>query len=711
MNFRRNYLSAAVVAALAGGGVSGDAGAVTLSQDDIGDVGIVPYYTMRDGWATDFYIVNTSGSTTAAKVRFHEARNSREVLDFIVVLSPYDMINFWAALDGTTPLVKFPAGNGENSCVVPIPDGRAEPNGVGGSLPFSDIEYTGANYDKWPSSEQAADYGDLGTIDRALEGYVTIIEMGTTEEGQVYEDSLHPTPSNDVSDDNPNCTAVAEAFRDINIVDTYYQFDRNLNNLKVGFSLTNVGTGVQGSGSATMLANFATDRSAIAHTITSIQAGGADTDAANTAVTVATAAVGAASANVIKAKGNLCASDAPGGACNAAMGTQCTTPNDSATPPPGPLGVVCAASLVTAYDDALGALADANNALADANQALAAAVAATLAAPRNLIHAQSGKTAYGDPEAGPSLNNGDFFAYWFRDGQYRRFGNYDKLPDSFNLPFGLWVGLYPRPVDAVTALLMKSDVINEWAYNANTGATTDMIVTAPTKRWYTDWKNVYANEPHLVGISPILANEVANVNYGWPPFSEQFSNNGRACDEVYSFLFNNDEVGPADPILPSPSPTLDLCWETNVLYTGSESLFGSKVGTRFFVRSLFGDIPENETYNGWIDLGMTASATNYHPAIPLLNATLPNIPSTYPFDEIVQLGMPYIGFSFKIRDLGIPSNAYGGLTPHSYLRNWDKRNALGGTITLEDLGVYGPVLIPSVLSWFETNPITPIDNR
>ena len=47
--------------------------------------------------------------------------------------------------------------------------------------------------------------------------------------------------------------------------------------------------------------------------------------------------------------------------------------------------------------------------------------------------------------------------------------------------------------------------------------------------------------------------------------------------------------------------------------------------------------------------------------------------------------MPYIGWGIKQRDLGSPMNAYTGITPHSYLRNWDRRNAVGGELTEETL--------------------------
>jgi hypothetical protein len=483
-----------------------------------------------------------------------------------------------------------------------------------------------------------------------------------------------------------------------------------------------------------MLANFATNRSAIAHTLTSIEAGAVDIDGLQDAVDDAQDGVDAAEAAMVSAKQELCQNEAVDAGCafNATLpAPQTCVPenlNGVDNAPPATIdALACQADKESAYSAAFSGLITANTALANAITARDDAVVNVLGAPLNLIHAQDGSPLVGDPERYPNLNSGDFFAYWFRDGQYRWLGNYGELPDSINLPFGLWLGLYPRPVDAVTALLMKSDAINEWAYNANTGAMSELTLTGPTKRWYTDWENVYAKNSHLVGISPILADAIANTTVGWPPFDDQFRLFGQSCDTVAVGLWNNDEIGPSDPVLPSPSPFVSLCWEANVLYTGETTsegtspLLGSRVGVRVDP-NILATANANEKYNGWINVNMTVNAHNYHPAIPLLNLTLPNIPDTWPFDEIVQTGMPYIGFSFKERDLGVPGNNYSGLTPHSYMRNWDKRNLIGGTLTLEDLQIYGPVIINSVATWFcgnpdpladgcdIYNPVFPIDN-
>ncbi len=92
--------------ALAAAGVLGSAGvaqAVNVSADGLGNVLIYPYYTVNkdvngNSFNTLMSVVNTTGSTKAVKVRFREGKNSAEVLDFNVFLSPFDV---WTA--GITP--------------------------------------------------------------------------------------------------------------------------------------------------------------------------------------------------------------------------------------------------------------------------------------------------------------------------------------------------------------------------------------------------------------------------------------------------------------------------------------------------------------------------------------------------------------------------------------------------------------------------------
>ena len=92
---KRTSMTAAILAGIAGvAGISNMANAVYLNPDGLGSVLIYPYYTVNGGNATLLSVVNTTNEGKAVKVRFLEAYNSREVLDFNLYLSPFDV---WVA--------------------------------------------------------------------------------------------------------------------------------------------------------------------------------------------------------------------------------------------------------------------------------------------------------------------------------------------------------------------------------------------------------------------------------------------------------------------------------------------------------------------------------------------------------------------------------------------------------------------------------------
>lgn len=97
----RKNLTSAVLAGLAGvAGIAASAQAVNINPDGLGQVLIYPYYTTRGGNTTLVSVVNTTDNAKAVKVRFLEGQNTREVLDFNLYLSEYDV---WTAalLDGS----------------------------------------------------------------------------------------------------------------------------------------------------------------------------------------------------------------------------------------------------------------------------------------------------------------------------------------------------------------------------------------------------------------------------------------------------------------------------------------------------------------------------------------------------------------------------------------------------------------------------------
>jgi len=164
----RKNLTAAVLAGLAGvAGIVGSAQAVNINPDGLGQVLIYPYYTVNAGNNTVLSVVNTSESAKAVKVRFLEGQNSREVLDFNLYLSKWDV---WVAAlylndDGITSMV-----TPDTSCTVPYFYGG---DGTQVFVPWALTDEEGYDPD---------DLTTLGDMSRATEGHFEMIEMGTVVE-------------------------------------------------------------------------------------------------------------------------------------------------------------------------------------------------------------------------------------------------------------------------------------------------------------------------------------------------------------------------------------------------------------------------------------------------------------------------------------------------------------------------------------------------
>lgn len=168
MNMKRNLLAAAVLSTL--GLASGAAQAVYLGEDGTGEVLIYPYYTVRDGYFTTMSVVNTTNEAKAVKVRYLEGKNSREVLDFNLYLSPYDV--WTGAIEATANGAKI--STDDTSCTAPA---LSASQGGPGSVEFRNYEYsvTGSTAD-----------GEDTSLNRTREGYIEIIEMGVLNDQTIH---------------------------------------------------------------------------------------------------------------------------------------------------------------------------------------------------------------------------------------------------------------------------------------------------------------------------------------------------------------------------------------------------------------------------------------------------------------------------------------------------------------------------------------------
>jgi hypothetical protein len=180
---KKNTMATAIVAGLAGvAGIANISTALNLNPDGVGQVLIYPYYTVNGGNTTVMSVVNTTSAGKAVKVRFLDARNSREVLDFNLYLSEYDV---WTA--GIFSLADDGPGNivtTDTSCTVPgiedgifllptLADGRRY-------FPFRTTAFT--------------DFSNAGlntaSPTRTRDGYVEIIEMGSIPTNSTFGGAL-----------------------------------------------------------------------------------------------------------------------------------------------------------------------------------------------------------------------------------------------------------------------------------------------------------------------------------------------------------------------------------------------------------------------------------------------------------------------------------------------------------------------------------------
>src|SRR3990167_4729168 len=157
---KKTFLRSAAIAVAVTGASA--AHAVHVNPDGLGQVLLYPYYTVQNNFVTAIHVVNTTDQAKAVKVRFLEGKNSKEVLDFNLYLSPHDV---W------TGTVVPDAANGakltstDTSCIAP---GQISAGGEA----FRNFEF-------------ATDPGSADPNRRA-EGYVELIEMGVlTDSAQI----------------------------------------------------------------------------------------------------------------------------------------------------------------------------------------------------------------------------------------------------------------------------------------------------------------------------------------------------------------------------------------------------------------------------------------------------------------------------------------------------------------------------------------------
>ena len=174
---KKKALVTALMAGMTGAmGIVGVSNAVHVNPDGTGQVLIYPYYTTRNENDTLISVVNTTDEVKAIKVRFIEGENSREVLDFNLYMSPFDV--WTASITEGANGPKFQTT--DSSCLVP-------------------------NITEFDFQTLLFNDGGRTSVDRAREGYVELIEMGNVV-GPLATNAIHAggTPA--------SCAALSSAW-------------------------------------------------------------------------------------------------------------------------------------------------------------------------------------------------------------------------------------------------------------------------------------------------------------------------------------------------------------------------------------------------------------------------------------------------------------------------------------------------------------------
>lgn len=167
---KRHSLSAAVAAGFAvAAGLSEHANAVELSPEGTGQVLIYPYYTVNRNQQTIISVVNATNVAKAVRVRFLEGYNAREVLDFNLFLSEFDV---WTA----SVFALTDAGlSGDGAAMATIDRSCTAP----GTYAWSGSLRPGVPYQEFAASAFTGARADSGPTDltRTREGHVELIQM------------------------------------------------------------------------------------------------------------------------------------------------------------------------------------------------------------------------------------------------------------------------------------------------------------------------------------------------------------------------------------------------------------------------------------------------------------------------------------------------------------------------------------------------------
>lgn len=200
--------------------------------------------------------------------------------------------------------------------------------------------------------------------------------------------------------------------------------------------------------------------------------------------------------------------------------------------------------------------------------------------------------------------------------------------------------------DAVTAVLMHSNIMNEFTVETGLNAGTDWVVTFPTKNLH---------------VTRLTAGGADYLVPALPPFTKQARTSSAgttwiACEPVSMTIYDREEqtVGGSVDFSPQPVTGNTLCYEANVITFNNTKVLSSTL------------VPLNISTgysNGWMNLAFNNAAQILGNGATTFNAGAPTT-ATY-------AGLPAIGFAaqkYVNGNVGGVLSNYGGSFIHKYVQ-------------------------------------------
>jgi hypothetical protein len=257
-NFKRLGLATAVAAASAGYAGVTSAQTAILPTNNLGDLAVIPYYTVLDTWGTGMHIINTSDLTQVVKLRFRRGSDSLDALDLNVILSPKD--EWTAFLNDTGGTIKLTTQ--DTSCTAPIQpsDGWGMPDLYRDGADEGYIEVISMGAVDGYTIQVGAEGVITGIIDNSLaynaEHVDAVPRDCVSAETNFLDGRVAPGNLGVKSNVLSSGRYINPSSQDIEIGDTDYIDGGNV--LKVSWFIRDADTGIEFGDDAAMVADFET---------------------------------------------------------------------------------------------------------------------------------------------------------------------------------------------------------------------------------------------------------------------------------------------------------------------------------------------------------------------------------------------------------------------------------------------------------------------